>query len=215
MTGVRRILRLAMLAFAFLLVAAALLLTGFTGAAMLRETLPAGGGPDETAQLVEIDDLSLHYRKWGPDDGPPVLLVHGTLAWAETWRDIAAPLGEAGYRVIAPDLPPFGYSERPADGDYSRRSQTELLTGFIEALDLRDFILVGHSFGGGATMETALSMGGPSSGTMALSNTRRAACSRERSRCGCGLLTPSRAARPLSVNGPSFYLSWCRKQHPW
>ena len=122
----------------------------------MRETAGPGHAAGETARFVEVEGLAIHYRQWGTDDAPPLLLIHGTLAWAETWRDIAAPLGEAGYRVLAPDLPPFGYSQRPADGDYSRGSQARLILGFADALGLDRFALTGHSFGGGATVEAAM-----------------------------------------------------------
>jgi pimeloyl-ACP methyl ester carboxylesterase len=154
------LLRLAGLLVVAMVTASALILAAFAGVASLRETLPPGYGPGEQARHATVDGLRLHYRQWGPGDGPPVVLVHGTLAWAETWRDIAEPLGEAGFRVIAPDLPPFGYSERPDDGDFSRIAQAALLAGFVETLALDDIALVGHSFGGGATMEAALEMRG-------------------------------------------------------
>ncbi|MBO6718746.1 MAG: alpha/beta hydrolase [Rhizobiaceae bacterium] len=152
------LLRLSAILLATLFGAGALILAAFAGMSSLREVLPPGTGPGEQARHATVDGLNLHYRQWGPDDGPPVVLVHGAVAWSETWRDIATPLGDAGYRVLAPDLPPFGYSERPVDADYSRPAQARLLQGFAEALRLDDFILVGHSFGGGATMEAALAM---------------------------------------------------------
>src|SRR5690606_27517041 len=59
-------------------------------------------------------------------------------------------------RVIALDLPPFGYSDRPADGLYGRAPLSGLIVSFAEALDLERYTLVGHSFGGGATIEAAM-----------------------------------------------------------
>lgn len=131
-------------------------LAAFRGLAFLRETTDPREAAGEGARFVEVDGFALHYRQWGPDDGMPLLVIHGTLAWAETWRDIAEPLGVAGYRVLAPDLPPFGYSQRPADGDYSRQAQARLILGFADAMRLDRFALAGHSFGGGATVEAAM-----------------------------------------------------------
>jgi pimeloyl-ACP methyl ester carboxylesterase len=131
-------------------------LAGLRGLAALRETADPGQTAGEAAHFIEVNGLRLHYRQWGPEDGPPLVLIHGTLAWAETWQDIAIPLGEAGWRVIAPDLPPFGYSQRPADGDYSHLAQARLILGFADALELDGFALAGHSFGGGATVEAAM-----------------------------------------------------------
>ncbi len=152
----RRLLRLLFQMVVALLVAAVLVLGAFRGWALLRETHEPQAAAGDASLLVETEGgLSLRYREWGPVDGPVLLLVHGTSAWSETWRDIAAPLGEAGYRVIAPDLPPFGYSQRPSDGDYSRLAQAGLVRAFARALSLEDYVLAGHSFGGGATVEAA------------------------------------------------------------
>src|SRR5690606_27362077 len=102
-----------------LLVIAFVVLAGFRGWALLREVeapdTAVGGGAKWVALAA---GRSIHYREWGSGDGPALLLIHGTSAWSETWRDVAVPLGDAGYRVLAPDMPPFGYSHRPADGDY-------------------------------------------------------------------------------------------------
>lgn len=130
-------------------------LAGFRTAAMLRETIPAGSWAPSSGAFVEIEGLSIHYREWGPPEGPPVLLVHGTLAWAGTWYEIAERLATKGYRVIAPDMPPFGYSQRPADHDYTRAAQGRRILAFADALKLDRFALTGHSFGGGATIEAA------------------------------------------------------------
>jgi hypothetical protein len=47
----------------------------------------------------------------------------GSFAWSETYRDIAIPLGERGWRVIGVDCRPSAILERPADHDYSRTAQ--------------------------------------------------------------------------------------------
>ena len=57
----------------------------------------------------------------GPADGIPVVLFHGTAAWSELWRRTSDALAAAGFRVIALDLPPFGFSDRP--GSYTRQDQ--------------------------------------------------------------------------------------------
>lgn len=131
-------------------------LAALWGSAALRETADPRQAAGDGARFVDVDGLAMHFRQWGPDDGQPLVLIHGTLAWAETWRDIAAPLGEAGYRVLAPDLPPFGFSQRPTDGDYSRPAQARLVLAFADAMGLERFALAGHSFGGGATVEAAM-----------------------------------------------------------
>lgn len=128
---------------------------GFRAASAAREATPpvVAAGPD--ARFVEVGGLRIHYRTWGPQDGPPLLLVHGAMAWSETWRDIAEPLGAAGLRVIALDVPPFGFSERPSDMYFSRAAQARIILRFADALRIERFALAGHSFGGGATVEAA------------------------------------------------------------
>jgi len=131
-------------------------LAWYSFTASLRETVVPGrdGHPGSYLRAAGLD---LHYMTWGPAGGRPILLIHGTLAWSRTWYEIAERLAKLGYRVIAPDLPPFGFSERPGDGDYSRQAQAKLILAFADALGLDRVVLVGHSFGGGATLEAAFS----------------------------------------------------------
>jgi len=151
----RRLIRIAGWLALTLVVLVAVVLVGFRGAAALRETLSPEQAAPAGALFVTVDGLKMHYQVWGPSDGPPLLLFHGTASWAETYRDIAAPLGEQGFRVIAPDMPPFGYSERPADQDYSRAAHAKRVLGFADALGLRHFSVGVHSYGGGGVIEAA------------------------------------------------------------
>jgi pimeloyl-ACP methyl ester carboxylesterase len=84
----------------------------------------------------------------------PVVLFHGTAAWSELWRATMTALSGAGYRVIALDIPPFGFSDRP--GTYTRRDQAMRVRDIVDALNLPPAIIVGHSFGAGAAVETVL-----------------------------------------------------------
>lgn len=152
----RRLVRVLVSLLVAAVIVLALTLTGFRIAAGLRETQTpqAAAGPD--ARYVSADGLAIHYRQWGPDNGRFLVLMPGSFAWSETFRDIAAPLGQRGWRVIAPDMPPFGYSERPADHDYSRDAQARRLLAFADGLKLPRFALGVHSYSGGAAIEAAL-----------------------------------------------------------
>lgn len=153
----RRLIRIVgWLAFT-LLVLIMVVLVGFRGVAAWRETLSPQEAAPAGALFATVDGLKMHYQVWGPPDGLPLLLFHGTASWAETYRDIAAPLGEQGFRVIAVDMPPFGYSERPADQDYSRAAHARRVLGFADALGLRHFSVGVHSYGGGGVVEAAFS----------------------------------------------------------
>lgn len=85
-----------------------------------------------------------------------IVLLHGagvdsaTLSWGEV-----IPLLAERYRVIAPDLPGYGASER-IDGKYSLPFYTEIAKGVIEAFSAAPVILCGLSLGGGITLNTAL-----------------------------------------------------------
>lgn len=99
--------------------------------------------------------LDLHYQEQGK--GKPILLLHGFAANLNTWKYLAARLAEH-YKVIAVDLKGFGGSPKPLDKAYSAHDQAALITEFILEHDLRDLTLVGHSFGGGVALLTALNL---------------------------------------------------------
>jgi pimeloyl-ACP methyl ester carboxylesterase len=81
------------------------------------------------------------------------VLIHGTGAWSEIWRGTMRTLAANGYRAIALDMPPFGYSSRPANRDYGDDAQARRILGALDALRLERATLVGHSFGGRPTMQ--------------------------------------------------------------
>lgn len=111
----------------------------------------------ETGRYVSADDTQIFIQESGPIDGEPLLFIHGTGAWGEIWRETADPLNAAGYHTILVDLTPFGFSDRPSNQVYDQASQAKRLLGVIESLEVETITLVGHSFGGGPTVETALS----------------------------------------------------------
>jgi pimeloyl-ACP methyl ester carboxylesterase len=85
-----------------------------------------------------------------------VLFIHGMGAWSELWRPTLTATAAAGFRAVAMDLPPFGFSERPVASAYGRQAQARRILGVIDALGAGQATLVGHSFGGGPTMEAVL-----------------------------------------------------------
>jgi pimeloyl-ACP methyl ester carboxylesterase len=84
-----------------------------------------------------------------------VLLISGTMAWSETWRGTIDALAAAGFRAVAIDLPPFGFSQRPDADGYGPANHARRISALMDAMNIRRAVLVGHSFGGGATVETA------------------------------------------------------------
>jgi pimeloyl-ACP methyl ester carboxylesterase len=130
----------------------------FTFQSNLRETKTRQEAAPSTGRFVQAGDIELFVQEMGPADGQIILFIHGTAAWSGLWRETMAPLAEAGYRCIAIDIPPFGYSERPRTPSYGNADQARRIVALMDALEIEHAILLGHSFGGGATMETALTI---------------------------------------------------------
>ncbi len=134
----------------------AMTLTYFHWQAQNRETQLASEAAPKSGRWVNAGDVQIFIQEAGPADGPVVLFIHGTGAWSETWRQSMKAAGDIGYHAIALDLPPFGYSQRPDSGDYSKAAQARRIIAMLDAMQIKTAILVGHSFGGGPTAETAL-----------------------------------------------------------
>jgi pimeloyl-ACP methyl ester carboxylesterase len=101
-----------------------------------------------------LDDPRLAYIDVGEGD-ETILLVHGLASNAGFWRYTIQALADAGYRVIAVDLPGFGKSAKGAY-PYDMTFYTETLARFIGALDLDPLVYVGHSMGGQVGITLAL-----------------------------------------------------------
>jgi len=138
-----------------LLVALLVTLVGFRAAAARRESYARRDAAPATGRFVRAADVQLYVQEEGPLTGPPVLLVHGTGAWSEIWRETMQALAARGYRAIALDMPPFGFTARPANADYGDDAQGRRIIGVLDALQIERATLVGHSFGGRPTMQAA------------------------------------------------------------
>lgn len=102
--------------------------------------------------FVTVRGLRFHYRDWG-GDGHPVVLLHGLASSCRTW-DYVAPLLRSHFRVLALDQRGHGTSDKPDDG-YDYDSVTEDLQGFLSAMALERPLLVGHSWGCSVVLEYA------------------------------------------------------------
>ena len=100
--------------------------------------------------------VTLNVALAGPEDAPPVILLHGFPESHRTWRGVA-PLLEDGFRVIMPDQRGFAGSDRPLD---VHEYETDKLIGDIfalaEALGVERFALVGHDWGGAIAWPAAM-----------------------------------------------------------
>jgi pimeloyl-ACP methyl ester carboxylesterase len=97
------------------------------------------------SHFLELDAGRMHYLDEG--QGPPLLLVHGTPTWSFLYRHIVAAL-RPRFRCIVPDHIGFGLSDKPADWGYRPADHARNLRMLIEHLNLRNFTLVVHDFGG-------------------------------------------------------------------
>lgn len=134
---------------------AMLLVAGFRTSAWWRETAAVEALAPANGRFVETSLGTIHVSVWGDDNPKTVVMTHGMAAWGGLWEQTAEALQTAGYRVIAVDMPPFGFSNR-YDNDFSRSRQAQRLKALETALELKDYFLVGHSYGGGIALEMAL-----------------------------------------------------------
>ena len=88
--------------------------------------------------------------------GPPLLLVHGYLSSHRTWEDVTPALAER-FRVIAPDLPGFGESEKPSPSRYAYGFDAfaDSLADVVAALGLSRVAVCGHGLGGAVGLTLA------------------------------------------------------------
>jgi non-heme chloroperoxidase len=96
--------------------------------------------------FTTTDGTRLFYKDWG--NGQPILFAHGWPLSSDAWDQQMLFFGQQGFRVIAHDRRSNGRSDQTWDGNNMDRYADDLAE-LIEALDLRDLILVGHSTGGG------------------------------------------------------------------
>jgi pimeloyl-ACP methyl ester carboxylesterase len=132
-----------------------LALAAFRLAAYNREASDAASLVPANGSFIETSYGKIHYSTWGDTTGQPVLLTHGMAAWGGLWRETAEALAKQGYRVIAVDQPPFGFSDRDND-DFSRVAEARRVSEVVEKLGLSNVLLVGHSYGGGVALESVL-----------------------------------------------------------
>ncbi|RYD23128.1 MAG: alpha/beta hydrolase [Verrucomicrobiaceae bacterium] len=98
------------------------------------------------SHFTTTDGTSLFYKDWGT--GQPILFSHGWPLSSDAWDQQMLFFGQNGFRVIAHDRRSHGRSDQTWDGNNMDRYADDL-GELIEALDLRDLVLIGHSTGGG------------------------------------------------------------------
>jgi tRNA(adenine34) deaminase len=100
--------------------------------------------------LPSLGGLRMHYLDEGPKDAQVTwLCLHGNPAWSYLYRKMIPVFLQAGHRVVAPDMPGFGKSDKPKkDSAHSFTWHRQVLLEFVEALDLKHIHLVVQDWGG-------------------------------------------------------------------
>src|SRR6266850_65228 len=104
--------------------------------------------PLTSVHKVEADGVQVFYRSAGEANAPVVLLLHGFPTSSFMFRELIPRLA-SDYRVIAPDLPGFGFTEIPAERKYvySFDGLAATLNAFTQALKIRRFVLYVFDYG--------------------------------------------------------------------
>ena len=98
---------------------------------------------------ISIDGFQIATYPHGPEDGTPIILIHGWPELAYSWFTTVPALAEAGYRVIAYDLLGFGKSSAPREVlHYGMANLIGHLEAVLDHYDIDRAILCGHDWGG-------------------------------------------------------------------
>jgi len=110
----------------------------------------------EHSWFTTVAGVRVHYQEAGDENAPPMILIHGFISSNLVWNETFLSLARAGFRVIAPDLPGYGYSDKPSDGQYTIDAQAYAVVGLMDRLGIDQATIVGASYGGAVAATIAL-----------------------------------------------------------
>jgi pimeloyl-ACP methyl ester carboxylesterase len=104
--------------------------------------------PNIKLDTVEADGIKIFYREAGPADAPVILLLHGYPTSSHMFRHLMPRLASS-FRLIAPDLPGFGFTEVPSERGYRYTFDSLAVTinAFVEALNLKRYAIYVFDYG--------------------------------------------------------------------
>lgn len=105
-------------------------------------------------KLAYVNDYAIRYLDNGPADARTLVLLHGIGASAERWSRVIPTLSKY-FRVIAPDIVGFGYSDKPTV-EYTMDFFLDFFNEFLDSLDVSKISIIGSSFGGHLATEFAI-----------------------------------------------------------
>ncbi len=109
----------------------------------------------EIGATADANGIKTNYLEAGKGD--PVVLIHGSgpgVTSYANWRLVLPALAE-NFRVLAPDMVGFGFSERPANIQYGVQTWADQVVGLMDTLELPTAHMVGNSFGGAIALRIA------------------------------------------------------------
>ncbi len=118
--------------------------------------------PYPNSHFRTVDSVRIHYRTWNDSLSHPrgkVFLVHGFSGSTFCYRKNIETLVQAGFYVVAVDLPCFGYSQRDPQLNQSQSNRARMLWLLLDSLNPGDttrWNIVGHSMGGGTVEAMAI-----------------------------------------------------------
>ena len=102
-----------------------------------------------TTVMSEFGELDIHFVDENSSSDECALLLHGNPTWGYLYRNMIDPLKENGYRVVVPDLPGFGKSDKfSVRYNYSYEGFVDWMSQFIENTDLKNITLFCQDWGG-------------------------------------------------------------------
>ncbi|WP_315833852.1 alpha/beta hydrolase [Bradyrhizobium prioriisuperbiae] len=113
--------------------------------------------PRAALRTVEADGVSVFYREAGPADAPVILLLHGFASSSHMFRELIPRLA-SHYRVIAPDMPGFGFTTVPAARNYTYTfdALAKTVQAFVEQLGLKRYAVYVFDYGAPVGFRLAL-----------------------------------------------------------
>jgi pimeloyl-ACP methyl ester carboxylesterase len=120
----------------------------------MERSMTTGENP-EIGATADANGIKTNYLEAG--QGDPVVLIHGSgpgVTSYANWRLVLPALAE-NFRVLAPDMVGFGFSERPANIDYGVQTWADQVVGLMDTLELPTAHMVGNSFGGAIALRIA------------------------------------------------------------
>jgi pimeloyl-ACP methyl ester carboxylesterase len=100
---------------------------------------------------LDLDGVRYHYLDEGPQNAPPVVMLHGNPTWSFYYRTLVPGISQ-DYRVVVPDHVGCGLSDKPQAYDYTLEQHIQNVEALIGSLGLKEVTLVLHDWGGAIGM---------------------------------------------------------------